>query len=210
VTRLPIPLEKKPRFTDPIWETARTLAREAADEIGQALGVGTSAPTDSQGLTDPVARFRAEVTAAEAALSAPALVPLGVAELGQTITLVAQLTAEAEGVSGDGHVVNALSEALDRRSRKRLKKALGETPAREIAAIDFAAWRAELRGLASVAALASSGAELRTAFLAWVAAEDPDGARSLGAEGELCSRVAAIPEARALLTRLIETWTSHF
>jgi hypothetical protein len=43
-----------------------------------------------------------------------------------------------------------------------------------------------------------------------VAAEDPEGARSLGADGELCSRVAAIPEARALLTRLIETWTSHF
>ena len=86
---------------------------------------------------------------------------------------------------------------------------LGDTPAQEIASIDFAAWRAELRGLASVAALASSGAELRTAFLAWVAAEDPEGARRLLADDELYSRVAAIPEARALLTRLIETWTPH-
>jgi tetratricopeptide (TPR) repeat protein len=208
-TQLPIPLEVKPRFSNPIWETARLLTREAAEEIGQALGVGTSAPADSQGLADPVARFRAEVTAAEAALSAAALVPLGVEELGQTITLVAQLTAEAEGVSGDGNVVNALAGALQRRTRKRLKKVLGETPAHSIAAIDFAAWRAELRGLASVAALASSGAELRTAFLAWVATEDPEGARQLRADGELCSRIAAIPEARALLTRLIETWTPY-
>ena len=208
-THLPIPLEKKPRFTNPIWETARLLTREAAEEIGQALGVGTSAPADSHGLADPVARFRAEVTAAEGALSAAALVPLGMEELGQTITLVAQLTAEAEGVSGDGHVVNALAEALQRRTRKRLKKVLGDTPAHSIAAIDFAAWRAELRGLASVAALASSGAELRTAFLAWVVIEDPEGARGLGTDEELHSRIAAIPEARALLTRLIETWTLH-
>ncbi len=207
--RLPIPLDKKPRFANPVWETARALGQEAAEEIGQALGVGTSAPGDPRGLVDPVARFRAEVTAAEASLCAPALVPLSVEQLGETLTLVAQLTAEEEAVSGDGRVVNALAEALGRRARKRLKKVLGETPAPAIAAIDFAAWRAELRGLASFAALASGTAELRTAFLAWVAADDPEGARLLTAEGDLCPRVAVIPEARALLARLIDAWTPH-
>jgi tetratricopeptide (TPR) repeat protein len=207
--RLPIPLDKKPRFANPVWETARALAQEAAEEIGQALGVGTSAPGDPRGLADPVARFRAEVTAAEAALSAPALLPLSLEELGETITLVAQLTAEVDAVSGDGRIVNALAQALGRRARKRLKRVLGETPAHEIAAIDFAAWRAELRGLASFAALASGGAELRTAFLAWVAADDPEGARLLTAEGDVCPRVAVIPEARALLARLIDAWIPH-
>jgi len=207
--RLPIALDKKPRFADPVWEAARALAQEAAEEIGQALGVGTSAPGDPHGLADPVARFRAEVTAAEAALSAPALVPLSVEQLGETLTLVAQLTAEADAVSGDGRVVNALAEALGRRTRKRLKKVLGETPAQHIEAIDFAAWRAELRGLASFAALAGGTTELRTAFLAWVAADDPEGARLLTAEGDLCPRVAVIPEARALLARLIDAWTPH-
>ena len=105
--------------------------------------------------------------------------------------------------------MNALAEALSRRARKRLKRLLGETPAQEIASIDFAAWRAELRGLASVAALATGTTDLRSAFLAWVAVDDPEGARSLRVDGELCSRVAALPEARALLTRLIETWTPY-
>jgi tetratricopeptide (TPR) repeat protein len=208
-TRLPIPLERRPRFANPLWETARALAQEAAEEIGQALGVGTAAPGDPRGLADPVARFRAEITAAEAALSAPALVPLSVEELGETITLVAQLTAEVDAVSGDGRIVNALAQALGRRTRKRLKRALGETAAGEIAAIDFAAWRAELRGLASFAVLASGTADLRTAFLAWVAADDPEGARLLSAEGDISPRIAVIPEAKALLARLIEAWIPH-
>lgn len=207
--RLPIPLERKPRFSTPVWETARALAQEAAEEIGQALGVGSSGAGDPRGLANPVARFRAEVTAAEAALSAPALVPLSVEQLGETITLVAQLTAEAEGVSGDGHVVNALAEALGRRARKRLKRVLGETSAHEIAAIDFSAWRAELRGLASVAVLASTEIDLRSAFLAWVVADDPEGAQRETADGNLCPRVAASPEARALLGRLIDSWTPY-
>jgi tetratricopeptide (TPR) repeat protein len=208
-TRLPIALDRSPRFTNPVWEAARALAQEAAEEIGQALGVGTAAPGDPSGLAQPVARFRAEITAAEAALSAPALLPLSVEELGETITLVAQLTAEVEAVSGDGRIVNALANALGRRARKRLRRVLGETPAHEIAAIDFAAWRAELRGLASFAALASGVADLRTAFLAWVAADDPEGARLLTAEGDICPRVAMIPEARALLGRLIDAWIPH-
>jgi hypothetical protein len=114
-----------------------------------------------------------------------------------------------EAVSGDGRIVNALANALGRRARKRLRRVLGETPAHEIAAIDFAAWRAELRGLASFAALASGVADLRTAFLAWVAADDPEGARLLTAEGDICPRVAMIPEARALLGRLIDAWIPH-
>jgi tetratricopeptide (TPR) repeat protein len=206
--RFPLPLERTPRFSNPVWETARALAQEAAEELGIALGVGRAAPADPRGLSDPVARFRAEVTAAEAALTAPALVPLSVAELAERLTLVAELTAEAEGVSGDGHVVNALVDALGRRARKRLKRVLGETPAEAIAGIDFAAWRAELRGLASASTLAGSNVDLRTAFLAWVA-DDPEGARPVPAEGNLSERVAASPEARALLGRLVEAWIPH-
>jgi lipopolysaccharide biosynthesis regulator YciM len=208
--RFPLPLERKPRFADPVWETARALAQEAAEEIGQALGVGAAAPvSDPRGLLDPVARFRAEVTAAEAELSAAGLVPLSVAELGETLTLVAQLTAEADAVSGDGHVVNALAEALGRRARKRLKRVLGAAPAPAIAALDFAAWRAELRGLASLATLARSPFELRTAFLAWVAADDPKSARALAPDANLCERVAGSPEARALLRHLLDAWIPH-
>jgi hypothetical protein len=204
--RFPLRLDRKPRFTDPVWETARALGQEAAEELGIALGVGVAGSPDPRGLPDPVARFRAEVTAQEAALTAPALVPLSVEEVGQTLTLLAQLTAEAEGVSGDGRVVNALVDALGRRTRRRLKRVLAETPVREIAAIDFAAWRAELRGLASAAALAESETDLRSAFVARVA-QDTQYARSTG--GDLRQRVAASPEARALLARLLGAWLPH-
>ena len=207
--RLPLSLERRPRFANPVWETARMLAQEAAEELGLALGVGSAAPGDPRGIHDPVARFRAAVTAAEAELSAAALVPLSIEQLAETLILVADFTAESEGVSGDGNVVNALAEALGRRARKRLKRVLAETPAEAIAAIDFAAWRAELRGLASVATLAGSSSDLRTAFLAWVAADDPEGARLLAADANLSERVAASPEARALLGRLVEAWIPH-
>jgi len=206
--RFPLALERRPRFADPLWETARELAQEAAEELGIALGVGRAAPPDPRGLLDPIARFRAEVTAAEAALTAPALVPLAIAEIGEHLTLIAELTAEAEGVSGDGRVVNALVDALGRRARKRLKRVLGDTPARAIATIDFAAWRAELRGLASIVALAGTSTDLRTAFLAWVA-DDPESARQLSLESNLSERVAASPEARALVGRLVEAWIPH-
>jgi hypothetical protein len=204
--RFPLRLDRKPRFTDPVWETARALGHEAAEELGTALEVGVAAAPDPRGLTDPVARFRAEVTAQEAALTAPALVPLPVEEVGQTLTLLAELTAEAEGVSGDGRVVNALVDALGRRTRRRLKRVLAETPVREVAAIDFAAWRAELRGLASAAALAESETDLRSAFVAWVA-DDSEDERSTA--GDLSQRVAASAEARALLARLLDAWIKH-
>jgi tetratricopeptide (TPR) repeat protein len=207
-TRFPLRLDRKPRFTDPVWETARMLGHEAAEELGIALGVGVAGAPDPGGLADPVARFRAAVTAAEGRLTAPALVPLSVEEVGQNLTLLAELTAEAEGVSGDGHVVNALVDALGRRTRRRLKRVLAETPVREIAEIDFAAWRAALRGLASIAALAGSETDLRSAFLAWVA-EDSGDERSAAADGDLSQRVAGNAEARALLGRLLDAWIPH-
>ncbi len=204
--RFPLRLDKKPRFTDPIWETARALGHEAAEELGIALGVGVAGAPDPRGLPDPVARFRAEVTAAEAALTAPALVPLPVEEIKDTLTLLAELTAEAEGVSGDGRVVNALVDALGRRTRRRLKRVLGETPARAIAEIDFPAWRAALRGLASAAALAESEIDLRSAFRAWVTG-DTEAERTT--VGDLSPRIAASAEARALLVRLLDAWIQH-
>ena len=141
--RLPIPLDKKPRFANPAWETARALAQEAAEEIGQALGVGTSAPGDPRGITDAVAPLpRGDHGRRGVALARPPCSRSRSRSSAETITLVAQLTAEDDAVSGDGRIVNALRRGA-RPARPQAPQAACSARRRPttIAAIDFAAWR---------------------------------------------------------------------
>jgi tetratricopeptide (TPR) repeat protein len=195
----------KPALPDPLFEAVRRAAMEAAPEIAEALGVG--APTEQTAdAADPVARFRARITTAEGRLAAPALVPLQTDELGEALLLVAQLATEVEELNGDGNLINALSQSMTRRARKRVRKALGDFNAAEVAEIDWDRWRAELRALASATALDDGDAELRTAFLAWLVVDDPDGARAIQPESDIRDRVAAQPEARALLSQVVRTW----
>ena len=204
--RLATPVRRR-QLADPIFEAARKVCEECAGEMAEALGGGPPAAVDVES-PDPVARFRALATAAEARLAAPALVPLATEELASVVQLTVQLACEAEGVSGDGNLVNGLSAALGRRAKRRVRKALGEIQPEQIVEIDFDAWRAELRALASVVALEDGELEIRSGFLAWLHAADPDGARHIGDDGDLRELVAARPETRALLRRLTETWVS--
>jgi len=115
--RLPLPLDRHPHFANPAWETARQLAQEAAEELGLALGVGSAAPgADPHSPLDPVARFRAHVTAAEAMLAAPALVPLSteaLAETRATLESIARLEVKAV-IPGHGAVFGEVDRALER------------------------------------------------------------------------------------------------
>jgi tetratricopeptide (TPR) repeat protein len=204
--RPPVALVSQPSMSDPLWEAARQIAREAAREIGEALGVGSRPEIPSSETLNPVARFRAAVTAAEGELSAPALVPLTTAELGSAITLVAQLALDASCVSADGDLVNDLSSSLGRRARRRIRKALGEVDAAAIASIDFEVWRADLRGMASALALESSDAEFRVAITAWLQPSDGDDAETIPSEADVSQLVATRPEASALLRSVISAW----
>ena len=191
---------------DPIWEAARRIAREAAHELGEALGVGNGSEGTRSKALDPMAGFRAAVTAAEGELAAPALVPLPTAELGAAITLVAQLAMDAPSVSADGGLVNALSSSLGRRARRRVRKALGEIDAACIESIDFEAWRASLRGLASALAMESSEVDFRVALTAWLQPADGDDPQAIPPEADVSQLVAASPEASALLRSVIGAW----
>jgi tetratricopeptide (TPR) repeat protein len=195
-------------LTEPIWETARRVAQETAHEIGEALGVGNASGASESETLDALARFRTAVTASEATLSAPALVPLPTRQLGAAISLVAHLALDASCVSADGDLVNALSASLGRRARRRVRKALGDADPADIAAIDFQAWRADLRGLASAVALEAEGADLRVALTAWLESRDGDDARAIPPEADISQRVAASREASALLRRVIAAWVS--
>jgi len=204
--RPPVSLVSQPSMSDPVWEAARRIARETAREIGEALGVGDGPEAPPSEAPNTLASFRAAVTAAQGELSAPALVPLPTPELGSAITLVAQLALDASCVSADGDLVNALSSSLGRRARRRVRKALGEIDAAAIASIDFEAWRADLRGMASALALRSTEADLRVALTAWLQPSDGDDAQAIPPEADVSQVVAARPEAAAMLRSVIGAW----
>jgi tetratricopeptide (TPR) repeat protein len=204
--RPPLSLLSQPSMRDPVWEAARRIAQEAAEEIGKALGVGNGSETPHSDALNPMAGFRASVTAAEGELSAPALVPLPTPELGSAITLTAQLALDAPCVSADGDLVNALSASLGRRARRRVRRVLGEIDAASIASIDLEAWRTDFRGMASAFALESSKVELRVAVTAWLRPGDGDHAQAIPPEADVSQLVAAHPEASALLRCLISAW----
>jgi hypothetical protein len=76
----------------------------------------------------------------------------------------------------------------------------------ELAAIDFAAWRSALRGLAGAVLVDRGEVSLRDAFVAWIQADDPDASRTLPPEADLRARVAAHAEARELLRLAVNAW----
>ncbi len=184
---------------DPLEECARQLAVGAAEEISEALG-GSAGSGARAG--DAVSRLRAAIAEQEAALSAPGLVALPPEEVGAAIALVARLAEDRTTVRADGHLVNALGATLGRRALRRARRTLDTWRAEDIAQIDWTDFRVSLRSLAAMAALEAEDAQLRTAFLAWLG--EGDEARAIADESDLRARVAACPEARDLLVRLIE------
>jgi tetratricopeptide (TPR) repeat protein len=204
--RWTLAIAAKPQLLDARFELARRLAHEAAAELGEALH-GAQAGGVSVASGEGSARFRAAVTATEGELSAPALVPLSTTELARALTLLAELAAEVETVSSaDGGLVNALSQAIGWRARKRIKRALEGHAPDEIASLDFATWRRSLRALASAVVIDRGDCALRDAFLAWIQSDDPESGRTLPPEVDLRARIAAQPEARELLGLVVRAW----
>ncbi|MCP3986463.1 MAG: tetratricopeptide repeat protein, partial [bacterium] len=195
---------------DATFEALRQLAIEAADEIGEALGVGAAGdgPPVTPG-ADPVTRLRSALIEAEGELSAPALVPLSNQEAGQALSLVAALTLDVDSVQGDGNLVNELSRTLGRRTRRRLRKNLGQLTPEALNEVDWDAWRMQLRAEAAGLALERVDGELRSAFLAWLELEDGAPSETLPPESDLRDRVAAHPQVRLFLRRLIDTWSKN-
>lgn len=190
---------------DPRFEKMRLVTRAVARQLGEAL----EAPGDRRGDPPPPdteAGFRAEALAAEGRLTAPALLPLPPREVGEVLTLLATLALDPEQVHGDGRLVNALSTALGRRPRRKLRRLLEGESLEALRAIDFERWRVEVRALAAAEVLRTGRAPLRTALVALVreSADAPDADLRDGAD--LTTRVAADPVARALLRRLLRGW----
>lgn len=204
-TRVPVGADRRVSLGDPVAEAVRRMAQEAAQEIANALGVGASleAPPEAN---DPAARFRAAVTAEEAKLTAPGLAPLATNELGSLLSLVAALAFDAPAVSGDGNLVNDLSHQLGRRAKKRVRRALEPFGPDDVARLDVTAWRAELRALAGAVVLERDQVELRTALAAWLRVHDGEPDATITDEADLAPALRAVPEALALLRRVVAAW----
>jgi tetratricopeptide (TPR) repeat protein len=193
---------------NPVWECTRRAVATAADEIARALDASSQVPEPAAAEADPRAAFRSAALTAEGELAAAALVPLDDEDLAEVVRITAGLAVDADHVHGDGHRVNALSRELGRRARRRVKRELGEIAPGEIAEIDFADWRHELRGLAHARALDAVGGDLRPALLALLqmgeAAE-----REPAPEADLSALVASEPVAAALLRRVVRAWLDN-
>jgi golgin subfamily B member 1 len=203
--RVPVGTDRNVALADPVGEAVRRMAQEAAKEIGTALGVGMPSEMPPAA-ADPAARFRAAVIAEEGRLSAPALVPLAPHELGALLSLVAALTFDAPAVSGDGNLVNDLARQLGRRAKKRVRRALEPYGPDDVARLDVAAWRAELRALAGAVVLERDQLELRTALAAWLRAHDGEPDAATTEDTDLAPALRAVPEALALLRRVVAAW----
>jgi hypothetical protein len=189
---------------DPRFELLRGVASLAAEAIAQALQASEAAAAPvAEG---PEAAFRAALLRREGLLAAPALVPLPTREVASVLELVVRLASDGDAVRGDGRLVNALSAALGRRLRRRLRKHLGDASIDALCAVDFDAFRVELRALAAGLAIADTGCGLRTALACLARDEDDTLDAELREAANLAPRVAAAPAARALLRRLIGAW----
>ena len=193
----------EPALREPHHEALRKLASEASRELAEALG-GTHAREDAVASKPGPAALRERMLLLQGELSAPALLACSEDDARQALRLLVELLLEPESVRGDGQLVNALSAALPRRRRRKLRRLLppGAT-ARDFADFDFGAWRQELAALAGAAMLQRREAELEPLLGALTATpgEAPDGGGA-----PLGPRISADPVAHALVRRLVETW----
>jgi hypothetical protein len=189
---------------DPFGEKLRQIARAAADDLTNALQASSHRAHPSTG--DPAADFRSALMDAEANLTAPALIPLDDGRIREVLTLTAVLAVEPERVQGDGHLVNALSAALRRRTRRRIQRLLAKVSLADLAALDIGAWRREIRGLAATSALATTGCDLRTALMVLIDRESEHAILGFPETADLTPFVGADSSARSLLRRVVRVW----
>jgi hypothetical protein len=93
--------------------------------------------------------------------------------------------------------------------RRRLSRILSDDSVEDIRALDFAAWRSEVRALAAWEVFSGPGCDLRTALVALVR-ESPDAPDAALREGaDLTALIRGDGTARALLRRVVCDWIAQ-
>ena len=202
--RLTLQLAAAGVLDDPLSETLRQAVLKVSRELASALAAPEAqSPIGAEGA---IASFRAAALEAEAALTAPGLLPLPTEELGELLTFVAALALEVDETPGSGSTLNAVSAELGRRARRRVRRVLEGRSFAEIRELDFAAWRREVRVLAAARAVDEAGCDLRTALLARIGEHSEHSVEEIGETADLTPLVAACPEALSLVRRAVRAW----
>ncbi|MEE2679400.1 MAG: tetratricopeptide repeat protein [Myxococcota bacterium] len=205
--RLGFPIAPDARLHEPLGEALRRAVALVSREIGRALRAPTKLPTPEDD-GERVTRFRSTALAIEGELTAPGLLPLPASDLRSLVCCVATLALSPASARAPAATLNALAGAIGRRAKRRLRRTLADTDLTAIFAYDFDRWQRELRALAAARAVDRLGGDLQTALEAILAdstqgeAVHGDGARDFNA------RVAACPEACALVGRAVRSWIS--
>jgi hypothetical protein len=200
---LPQAIGAAEQLADPVWETARRICRIVSQEIGMALQGNVEVGEDPD--ADARTPFAIRLEAAESDLMAPGLARLSVEELGSVVLTVTALAADPGGNCNDGPYVHELDENLGRWSRRKIRKALGAHSVREIQAIDYEAWRDEIRLDAACAALDSGEGDLRDALIQ-LSGRTMEDAVFIPDSADISSLVAGSSLARRLLARVVDGW----
>ena len=213
----PAELEEEPTATpryggtgelsNPRWEKLRLVAQESSHEIASALDA--SDPNTDGAPEDLVADFHGKALAAEARLTAPALLPLTTRELRELMLVIAALSLDPERVSGDGSLVNTISSAVNRRLRRRLRIHLKGESMDSLGRVDFDAWRNEIRAMAGAIAVDETGIDLRTALTALIRDSSDGSGEEFAPPAYSTDWTAARPATTALLRQAIRSWLSQ-
>jgi hypothetical protein len=209
------------RLDDETWERVRRLLLDAAEDLAagappedtnaQSAPSAPSTPEDANQPRPEDDAFGRSVAAVRRRLIGAAFAELSGEEIEATVrALIAVAAGEASGETGSERA-RELDRQLSRRAHKRLRRALHGSAAERMLEVDFEAWRAELRTLATAVALDESERDLRTALLSLLrSAAARDGEElDLCSTGDMSARIAADPDAQALLRRVVVGWASE-
>jgi len=137
------------------------------------------------------------------------MIPLSAAEAGEVLTLVSAVCLEPDQVRGEGRLLNGVSTAISRRSRRRLRRLLEEVSLDRIESVDFEAWRLEVRSLAAAIALDETDGDLRTALLDEIRSEVEPSPGDLSPESDLTSLIRQAPRALGLVRLAVRSWLAR-
>jgi tetratricopeptide (TPR) repeat protein len=205
---LTLRLAPEKKLGDVLWETARRICNATAQEINEVLLEAEITPMqDGEDDAEPaILDFWRRVHQAEAELTAPLMCTLPTEALGTVVYSVTALSTDLGGNCNDGPFVHDLDRTMGRWTRRKIRKVLGDRQVRDIQAIDYDAWRAEIRGIAAGLAVDGGEGDLRSALIALSSADTQIDAAHPSPSADITSLVAGSPLARGLLVRVVERW----
>ncbi|MBW2273094.1 MAG: tetratricopeptide repeat protein [Deltaproteobacteria bacterium] len=212
-TRLSMRLSPPHRFADETWEKLRRAAAQTAQELSQVLTPMVEAAPPAQqtsqeweALCPGLDAYWDTLRGAEAELSAPGFEQLSWQSVAAALRGVAALSLDGNTAGMEKTLVDSLERGLGRRARRKVRKILEGLDCRDVDAIDWEAWRSELRSVAASFALDRCDGDLRAALVALATSELDEAPNELSESADIGDLVAGSPTACRLLQRVTLAW----